>query len=320
MSAHAQQATSSAISGPLFVLKMIASFGVDVGFGQVGKLKFICNSCFPAETPDPFSPTPGISLDLETIRIASMCFQSSVQFLDTCELSMLTTKTSSSSSSLSSSSLNLSEIQHTLLAATERLVTVLSDKYSQWDTLEETRRWFPTCEEAMYALFRLHPYPEELLCRLVLSLFLSWKNSTKYCSSTVTTCRLSRFLFLLGQGLLGLLLYTERMATLSKTNKEKEKSLRLTSGKDKEKEISRSGVKSSKKKSSKAEEEHGGNGYEEDEGVDAMEEEMGMAAAVDADDEKVTLLLLSLSFCLSVSLSLTLSNSLTIPPSIDRDS
>jgi hypothetical protein len=278
MTAHSQQEMGvgpTAISGPLFVLKMIASFGVDVGFGQVGKLKFICNSCFPSEALDSFSHSS--ALDLETIRIASMCLQSGVQFLDTCDLLHLSSNPSSSSS--------LSEMQYTLLAATERLVSVLADKYSQWDTISETRKWFPACEEAMYALFRLHPYPEELLCRLVLNVFVSWKNATKCCSSTVTTCRLARFLFLLGQGLLGLLLYTERMAGLSKSIKEKEKAQKPPSAQQThEKEASRAS-KSSKKKSQP--EEQGTKGYEEDEGVDAMEEEMGMAAAVDADDEKV---------------------------------
>lgn len=286
---HSEQGQKSQmISGPLFVLKMISSFGVDVGFIQVGKIKFICNSCFP-ESSDPLAPTP--YLDLESIRIASMCFQSSVSFLDT--------YSDTSSSSRSSSSGSLSEIQYTLLAASERLVATLSDKYGQWDSIESTRKWFGTCEEAVYALFRLHPSPEEILTRLILNLFLSWKQSSEDLSlstATPTICRLSRFLFLLGQGLLGVLLHTEQMAALAKSMKEKEKQLQVSKGDKENGKESKLAKKKPKGKGKKLDEEieeeetHGESkgSYQENNEIDAMEEEMGLAAAVDADDEKVT--------------------------------
>lgn len=237
---------------------MISSFGVDVGFASVGKIKFICNSCFP-EIPDPMYQNSG--LDLENIRIASMCFQSSLQFLDSCEPNQKST---------------LTEVQYALLAASERLVASLADKFYQWDTIKNTRKWFSTCEESVYALYRLHPYPEEIISRLILNLFVSWKNSSISNSSTVTTCRLARFLFLLGQSLLGLLLYTEKMATFSKSMKDKH--AKSAQSQDKK-------TKSSKSK--KKSEEEDSKAYQENDDVDAMEEEMGMVAAVDADHEKV---------------------------------
>jgi hypothetical protein len=284
---------------------MIASFGVDVGFAQVGKIKFICNSCFP-ETSDPLGPSP--ELDLETIRIAAMCFQSSLTFLDTCSSSA-----SPSPSNAISSTECLSEVQYSLLAASERLVAMLADKYGQWDTLERTRQWFATAEEAIYALFRLHPSPEEILTRLLLHLFLAWKQSAsethqRHTTDTTVVCRLSRFLFLLGQGLLGVLLHTEQMATLSKTMKEKHKQQQLSGGPAggtgagtgkavKKKSTTAKGKGKKKLQEEEGEEEEqeeeeevkvqGKGSYQESEEVDAMEEEMGMAAAVDADDEKV---------------------------------
>jgi hypothetical protein len=74
---------------------------------------------------------------------------------------------------------------------------------------------------------------------------------------------LSRLLFVLGQGALCSLVYTERLAGMAKKANDK-----------KAKEASASAAASAQ--------ESGG-----DKEVDAMEEEMGMAAAADADHDRV---------------------------------
>lgn len=291
---------------------MISSFGVDVGFATVGKIKFLCNSCFP-EITDSFLSNP--SIQLENIRIAAMCLQSSLPFIETFASSNDPSPTRTSTAAAASTSVSpklLSDVQYALLTASERLTMILSDKYSQWDTISSTKQWYTTCEESIYALYHIHPYPEEIICKLILSCFISWKNSiTSQLSSTIITCRLARFLFVLGQGLLGILLYTEKMATFSKGIKDKNmkeyknqsqatttttttRKKKITKNQDQEvtaeDEESKSkskGTSRSKKRKDDEENEQDPRDQDIDNNVNAMEEEMGLVAAIDADHEKV---------------------------------
>lgn len=124
----------------------------------------------------------------------------------------------------------------------------------------------------MHALFHVHPCPDEFLSRLISSTYSSWRSS---CAegvesskvSEVAMCRLSRLLFIVGQGALCSLIYTEKIASISKKAMEaKERQVKI------------------KEKVPGADE----GAYEDNKEVDAMEEEMGMAAAADAEHERVS--------------------------------
>jgi hypothetical protein len=121
----------------------------------------------------------------------------------------------------------------------------------------------------MHALFHIHPCPDEFLSRLVSSAYSSWRSS---CAEGVESkevseaamCRLSRLLFIVGQGALCVLIYTEKIASISKKAVE------------------------AKERTVKAKEKVAGAAYEDNEEVDAMEAEMGLAAAADAEHERVS--------------------------------
>lgn len=116
-----------------------------------------------------------------------------------------------------------------------------------------TKAWFGVCEEAMHTLYHIHPSPDKVLGTMIAPLYqsLSSSNDLKCSSST-----LARFLYILGQCALCSLVFTERIANEAKKGADKKS-------------------KESKKKDEKVSE------------VDAMEEEMGMAAAADADHERI---------------------------------
>ena len=118
---------------------------------------------------------------------------------------------------------------------------------------EITKAWFGVCEEAMHTLYHIHPSPDKVLGSMIAPLYqsLSLSNNLKCSSSS-----LARFLYILGQCALSSLVFTERIANEAKKASEKKS-------------------KDSKKVDEKVNE------------VDAMEEEMGMAAAADADHERV---------------------------------
>lgn len=131
-----------------------------------------------------------------------------------------------------------------------------------------TRKWFSVCEEAMVALFHIHPCPDRLLASIITPLFGSLSGSLLSSDETVpstgtvkvycSAAKLSRLLFVLGQGALCTLVYTEKLADLAKKSAD---------------------TKSSKGKEDKDE--------GDKEAADAMEDEMGMAAAADADHERI---------------------------------
>ena len=132
-----------------------------------------------------------------------------------------------------------------------------------------TRKWFSACEEAMVSLFHIHQSPDRLLASIIAPLFGSLSGSFSPSEDSVSStgssskvfcsaARLSRLLFVLGQGALCTLVYAEKLADLAKKA---------------------SDCKSSKSKDDK---EDG-----DKDAADAMEDEMGMAAAADADHERI---------------------------------
>jgi condensin complex subunit 1 len=115
-----------------------------------------------------------------------------------------------------------------------------------------TRAWFGVCEECMHALFHVLPAPDLVLPTLVTPLYEKVSAAKEGGCSPLL---LAKLLFLLGQACVCTLVFTERIATLAK--------------------------RTSAKPAAK------GGDEEAKDGVDAMEEEMGMVAAADAEHERL---------------------------------
>jgi hypothetical protein len=125
-------------------------------------------------------------------------------------------------------------------------------------------QWFSVCEEAIHTLFYIHPYPDKMVQSVILSLYqeLSIISNT---DGQKNNSKFARLIFLLGQTALNTLVYTEKLASLSKKAKDFIKT--------EKKESTQSSVTSL-------------NGKEDE--VDAMETEMGLAVSADADHEMVS--------------------------------
>ena len=120
------------------------------------------------------------------------------------------------------------------------------------DNSTSTGYWFQLCEETTHVVFAYHPSPEYLLANIIVEVYGGLTNVFGDYSNC-SPFPLARFLFLLGQLALNTLLYSE---SLSKTAKIANES-RATSLDTHDNE------------------------------ADAMEAEMGLAAAADADHERV---------------------------------
>lgn len=126
----------------------------------------------------------------------------------------------------------------------------------------------PACEEAVFALFHIHPSPDQLLTAVIVDTHEKLMENSNAMSSSA---QLSRFLFLLGQAALATLLYVEKIANATKEFSAKAMANEASlSSKDK--------AKQSKKNQGSS------NENEED---NSLEEEMGMSSAIDAEHEKV---------------------------------
>ena len=121
------------------------------------------------------------------------------------------------------------------------------------NTDASTRTWFSLCEETMHVVYAYHATPDHLLSNILIEVFGTITRDANK-QSSCSPYPLARFLFLLGQVTLDTLLYSESLAKAAKIANE------------------------SKNNSADV------NGDE----VDAMEAEMGLAAAADADHEQVT--------------------------------
>lgn len=133
------------------------------------------------------------------------------------------------------------------------LRSVLMGRVSNLNTEPLTRSWYNLCEEALSLVFALHTCPDAFTASVLVEVYASLHAET---DNNCSVYLLSRFVFIFGQFALNLLIYVEKLAASAKK------------------------VSDSLLKSSAA---TGGSLVTE---VDAMEEEMGMTAAADADHER----------------------------------
>jgi condensin complex subunit 1 len=136
-----------------------------------------------------------------------------------------------------------------------------------------TREWFIVAEELLHATFHVHPAPDTLLSSLIPVMFdriYCTENKSQFACSPA---RLSRLLFILGQGAICSLVYAEKAASAAKKERERRAALDADAKRYNDSDKTAS--------SSDAQEGEGGNG------ADSMEAEMGMAAAVDAEHEQI---------------------------------
>lgn len=131
----------------------------------------------------------------------------------------------------------------------------------------------------MQALFHTHPTPDRVTALVLQNMYANLSNTTTTSEGDEqSVCALARLLFVLGQTSLCSLVYTEFLASCAKKYPVKD-----TVG----------AAEAAKKADAKAKKGDSGGAretgaFKEDAGaVDAMEEEMGAAAAADADHERV---------------------------------
>jgi hypothetical protein len=78
------------------------------------------------------------------------------------------------------------------------------------------REWFSLCEEAMHALFHLHPCPDAVVSQVVQQMFASLSAASTVEGGQGSVCGMARLLFVLGQTSLCTLVYTEFVAATAK--------------------------------------------------------------------------------------------------------
>ena len=153
-------------------------------------------------------------------------------------------------------------------------------------------RWFSVCEEGLHALYHITACPDKIVGLLLIRLHADLAVQSH------TTASLSRLIFLLGQTALNTLVYTEKIANITKKLLECNKS-------SKRKSVSKKAVvataaspapvlmtpavgKKARSSSVGGRRSSVGGGLEE---AEEMEMEMGLAASADADHEMVCLFL-----------------------------
>ena len=157
-------------------------------------------------------------------------------------------------------------------------------------------------------MFHIHPVPDKVMALVIQHMYGALSSSaiaapsltgrTDYDETCSNICSIARLLFVLGQTCLSSLVYTETIAATAKkypsTSCSSSKGDPTGGGRESK---TRGAAKTSSSSSSSSGE---GTGFTENvEAVDAMEEEMGAAAADDADREKVLPILSYLSHRLS---------------------
>lgn len=85
------------------------------------------------------------------------------------------------------------------------------------------REWFSLCEEAMHALFHLHPCPDQVVTLVVQHMYAGLSASAASAQAGQSSvCATARLLFTLGQVSLSSLVYTEFLAATAKKHPVKE--------------------------------------------------------------------------------------------------
>jgi hypothetical protein len=79
------------------------------------------------------------------------------------------------------------------------------------------REWFSLCEEAMHALFHLHPCPDQVVTLVLQQMYASLSAASASAQGGQSSvCATARLLFALGQTSLCSLVYTEFVAAVAK--------------------------------------------------------------------------------------------------------
>ena len=111
-----------------------------------------------------------------------------------------------------------------ILECVPGLVSILSGAMCG-DDEELTRQWFSAAEEATHALFHVHPCPDKVIASVIVPMFAALFPAAPAAGAEaagagervgVSAARLSRLLFVLGQASLSGLVYAERLAHLAK--------------------------------------------------------------------------------------------------------
>jgi len=143
-------------------------------------------------------------------------------------------------------------------------------------------------------VFHIHPVPDKVMALVIQHMYGALSSSaiaapsltgrTDYDETCSNICSIARLLFVLGQTCLSSLVYTETIAATAK----KYPSTSCSSSKGDPTGGGRESKTRGAAKASSSSSSGEGTGFTENvEAVDAMEEEMGAAAADDADREKV---------------------------------
>lgn len=138
----------------------------------------------------------------------------------------------------------------------------------------------------MQTLFHLHPSPDKVMTLLLQRQYqtLSAIATSSSNHSMAAICQLSRFLFLLGQTSINLLVFTEFIAASAK---------KLSNDANKSKRGGAAMKQSPSNTSNDSDEIEDKAQSAATEAAATMEEEMGMAAAADADHERVKSIIFS---------------------------
>ena len=185
--------------------------------------------------------------DYNLISAAAQCFQSAPSFL---------------ANPVKKETIIDEETKQSLLDAAPCLRDIILGFWCP-DTEKDTRNWFEACENAMHSLFHTHPSPDKVLSSILVPLYadLASTLSSTDGRASVSSAKLARILFVLGQGAITSLVFTEKIAGFAKKRNE---------------EIQRNECRESEKKNKTHQNVS-----------DAMEEEMGMVAAADAEHDRI---------------------------------
>jgi hypothetical protein len=186
-----------------------------------------------------------------------------------------------------------SKLQKALLSATPTLTTILVGGFCGHSEAL-TREWFSLCEEAMHALFHLHPSPDRVVGLVLQHMYAGLGDASRLAMGAGAAANgagpgagsvfpIVRLQFVLGQTALCSVVFTEFVAATAKKYpvKSEESAATATTATAAAGSKTKGGGGAAKKK------EVTGTFQENEGAVDAMEEEMGAAAAADADHDRV---------------------------------
>ena len=146
----------------------------------------------------------------------------------------------------------------------EQLCAVARGDWCIDEEKKDTLEWFSASEEAIKALFKISPYPEQACAEIVRGMY----QTTFQEDSTCHSLRLARFFHVLGNVALNLLCYTEALcSSVRQANAKKTLQKQVEADKKKAERAKQSSPK-----------------YSDSE--DDMEAELGIAAEIDAENER----------------------------------